>query len=350
MSRFSRARLLAAATGCLLLGLTAGCGGTAGATTNATTVTVYTADGLGDWYTPTFAAFTKKTGIKVQTVEDGSGVVESRVEKEAHNPQADLLITLPPFIQKAAKAGMLTDLSKAAGVNAVPAADRDPKGLWTTVVNNYLCFVYNPKFIAKPNGWNDLLAPKLAGKLQYSTPGQAGDGTAVLVLATHQLGGSSAALQYLKKLQANNKGPSASTGKLQPLVTKGELYVANGDVQMDLALMVNEKAGFDIWFPKNTAGKPETLALPYAAGLVAKAPHGDAGKQLLSYLLSKDAQSTVAKTAFGVPVLTGLPADPALGKLRAVMNGVEVHRPDWNTVLASLDQDVAAYNAATGQA
>ncbi len=159
----------------------------------------------------------------MQIVEDGSGVVESRVEKEAHNPQADLLITLPPFIQKAAKAGVVTDLSTVDGVSAVPAADRDPKGLWTSVVNNYLCFVYNPKYLAKPTGWNDLLSPKLAGKLQYSTPGQAGDGTAVLVLASHQLGGTPAALQYLKKLQTNNnKGrppPPASCSRWSPRVS-----------------------------------------------------------------------------------------------------------------------------------
>lgn len=325
----------------LAVALLAGCGGTAGASQDAKTVTVYTADGLADWYGPTFAAFTKKTGIKVQTVEDGSGVVESRAEKEARNPQADVLVTLPPFIQKAAKAGILTDLPADAR-----AADHDPKGQWTALVDNYLCFVHNPKFVAKPTGWNDLLAPKLAGKLQYSTPGQAGDGTAVLVLASHQLGGTPQALAYLKKLQANNKGPSASTGKLQPLVGKGELWVANGDVQMDLALIANDKLPIEIWFPQNQAGKPETLALPYAAGLITNAPHGDAGKQLLTYLLSKEAQSTVAKTAYGAPVISGLPADPALQKLMA---GVEIYRPDWNVVLSTLDKDIAAYNAATGQ-
>src|SRR6185437_3984254 len=46
-------------------------------------VTVYSADGLHDgspnWYQTEFDAFTKATGIKVQYVEGGSGVVVERI-------------------------------------------------------------------------------------------------------------------------------------------------------------------------------------------------------------------------------------------------------------------------------
>ena len=74
-------------------------------------MTIYSADGLHDgspnWYQTEFDAFTKATGIRVQYVEAGSGVVVDRVEKEKGNPQADVLVTLPPFIQKAAADGML---------------------------------------------------------------------------------------------------------------------------------------------------------------------------------------------------------------------------------------------------
>src|SRR3712207_2739285 len=72
----------------LLLAVIAGCGGTGAASTQgAKTVTVYTADGLADWYKTRFAAFTAKTGIEVQTVEAGSGEVVSRLAKEKSNPQ-----------------------------------------------------------------------------------------------------------------------------------------------------------------------------------------------------------------------------------------------------------------------
>ena len=80
-------------------------------------VTIYSADGLHDgtpnWYQTEFDAFTKATGIKVQYVEGGSGVVVDRVAKEQSNTQADVLVTLPPFIQKAKADGLLQPVTPA---------------------------------------------------------------------------------------------------------------------------------------------------------------------------------------------------------------------------------------------
>ncbi len=86
----------------------------------------------------------------------------------------------------------------------------------------------------------------------------------------HDFGGEKPAMEYLEKLQANNVGPSASTGKLAPKVDKGELLVANGDVQMNYA-QSKSMPNLGIWFPAREGGKPTTFALPYAAGLVTDA-------------------------------------------------------------------------------
>src|SRR5579859_7388746 len=145
-------------------------------------VTIYSADGLHDgtpsWYGNQFDAFTKATGIKVQYVEAGSGGVVERVAKEASNPQADVLVTLPPFIQKAAADGLLQPYTPA-GADQVAAEQKDPKGLYLALVNNYMNFIYDSAVIKEaPKSFADLLDPKFKGKIQYSTPGQAGDGTA----------------------------------------------------------------------------------------------------------------------------------------------------------------------------
>src|SRR5215831_4268133 len=91
-------------------------------------VTIYSADGLHDgspnWYQTQFDAFTKATGIKVQYVEGGSGVVVERVAKEKSNPQADVLVTLPPFIQKAKADGLLQSYTPA-GFDQIATGDKD---------------------------------------------------------------------------------------------------------------------------------------------------------------------------------------------------------------------------------
>ncbi len=341
----SRLKVVAAAAAVATVALTAGCGGTGSSSSGDSALTVYSADGLGSWYKTEFDKFTQKTGVSVNVVEAGSGEVVSRVQKEQSNPQADLLVTLPPFIQKADADGLLAD----SGVSTANIKDGNASadGKYIAIVDNYLSFIRNPSAQPAPATWNDLLDPRFKGKIQYSTPGQAGDGTAVLLLLQHLMGPAQA-LDYLTKLQVNNVGPSSSTGKLQPKVSNGELLVANGDVQMNLASIRDDGSKFDLFFPAMPDGSRTTVALPYFAGVTKGAPHADNAKKLLEFLTSKDTQETVGSGALGVSVRDDVPAPTTQPNPAATMAGVTVWRPDWNAVLTSLDADVAAYQKATG--
>ena len=330
--------------------LLAACGGTGSSGSGgAGTLTVYSADGLGAWYKTQFANFTRETGINVNLVEAGSGEVVSRVEKEQSNPQADLLVTLPPFIQKAEKSGLL----QASGVDTagIEADLVGPGGVYVPIVNNALCFIANPGANPQPASWDDMLKPEFKGKIQYSTPGQAGDGTAVLVLLK-ELMGADGALDYLTRLQVNNVGPSSSTGKLQPKVSNGELLVANGDVQMNLGSIKNDGSKFTIFFPAMPDGSRTTVSLPYVAGVTAGSRRPDDAKKLLTFLLSEEVQTSVSSDALGIPVREDIArstADEGADMTPAsLLKGVRLWVPDWNTVLSELDGDLGAYQKATG--
>src|SRR5579862_8718335 len=148
-------------------------------------VTIYAADGLhdgkGSWFESEFDAFTKATGVKVQYVEAGSGGVVERVAKEKTNPQADVLVTLPPFMQRAEATGLLQPF-KPTAADAIDGGD----GSYQPLVNNFQNFIYNAATLKEPpKSFDDLLDPKFKGKIQYSTPGQAGDGTAVMLQVVH---------------------------------------------------------------------------------------------------------------------------------------------------------------------
>ncbi|HVW94182.1 MAG TPA: 2-aminoethylphosphonate ABC transporter substrate-binding protein [Devosia sp.] len=318
----------------------------------AEVVTVYSADGLHDgtpnWYQTEFDAFTKATGIQVQYVEGGSGVVVDRIEKEASNPQADVVVTLPPFIQKAAADGDLQAYTPA-GADQIPAESKDANGTYYSLVNNYLSFIYNADALkTPPKSFDDLLSPQFKGKIQYSTPGQAGDGTAVMLLVEHAYGSKDAAFDFFKKLQANNVGPSSSTGKLTALVNKGELYVANGDLQMNTSQMA-DNPNIKIFFPAGPDGTASTIPLPYVIGLVKGAPHADNAKKFIDFMLSKDAQSSITSVALGLPARSDVTPDDEHGKaLQQAMSGVKVWTPDWSAVLKDLAADTAKWHEATG--
>ncbi|MFG3140683.1 2-aminoethylphosphonate ABC transporter substrate-binding protein [Streptomyces sp. NPDC048211] len=344
---------IAAVTGALALATTlTACGGSSDAS-DAKVVTVYSADGLkgenGDgWYDKVFKDFEKKTGIEVKYVEGGSGEMVQRAVREKTNTQADVLVTLPPFIQQADSKGLL-QAYEPAGSDRVDSADKAADAMWTSVVNNYFGFVHNTKELtAPPATWEELLDGKYEEKVQYSTPGVAGDGTAVLIKAMHDFGGKEPAMAYLKKLQANNVGPSASTGKLAPKVDKGELLAANGDVQMNYA-QSKDMPHLGIWFPAKAGARPTTFALPYAAGLVSKAPHSANGKKLLDFMLTEQAQKDVSAVGGGFAARNDIEATDANAvALKKLMDGVEVFEPDWPDIAANLDAYVDAWKSATG--
>lgn len=165
------------AAGAIALALAASlsaCGGSSAAS-DAKVVTVYSADGLkgenGDgWYDKVFKDFEKKTGIKVKYVEGGSGEMVQRAVREKTNTQADVLITLPPFIQQADSKGLL-QAYEPAGSGQVASADKASDSKWTSVVNNYFGFIHNTKELKTPPAtWEELLDGKYKEKVQYSTP------------------------------------------------------------------------------------------------------------------------------------------------------------------------------------
>lgn len=348
---------LLAALVTLAVSFSAGCATQGG----GRTLTVYSASGLADWYGPQFERFTKETGVKVTLFEAGSGELVSRVNSrtvwegldgEQSVPPADLLVTLPPFIQKAAKAGILQPTGvDTAGISTEVT---DPGGLFVPIVNTALCFIANPAVNPQPVTWDDLLRPDLKGKLQYSTPGEAGDGTAVLLLLQHLMG-KQAALDYLARLQANNVGPSSSTSKLQPKVDSGEILVANGDVQMNLASIRNGGSRFSIFFPAMGDNTRTTVSLPYLAAMPAASEAAEDAKKLLTFLLSEQAQRDVVTQASGIPVRESVAKESAEASAaggettaEALLTGVRLWVPDWNAVLAELTGDLEAYQKATG--
>ncbi|MFD3483375.1 2-aminoethylphosphonate ABC transporter substrate-binding protein [Streptomyces sp. NPDC058665] len=344
--------LTAVAGSLVLTASLAGCGGGSGASEEKV-VTVYSADGLkgvadDGWYDKVFAEFEKETGIKVKYQEAGSGEMVDRALREKDKPRADLLIALPPYIQHAERKGLLASYDPK-GSDKVHGSVKSSDDRWTSIVNNYFGFIYNKKELTDPpTTWEELLDTKYKDKIQYSTPGVAGDGTGLLIKAMQDFGGEAPAMDYLRKLEENNVGPTPSTFKLAAKVDKGEILVANGDVQTNFA-QSKSMSNLAIWFPAKEGGKPTTFAMYYGAGLVDGAPHSANGKKLLDYLLTEKAQKQVSGIGGGFPARTDVrPTDENAIELARVIDGVSLFEPNWQRIEPSLDGYVDSWKEATG--
>lgn len=145
-----------------------------------------------------------------------------------------------------------------------------------------------------------------------------------MLLVNHVFGSKDAGFGFMQKLQSNNRGPSSSTGKLTALVNKGELWVVNGDMQMNFSQMA-QNPNIKIFWPTCQDGKRTTFSLPYYVALVHGAPHAEAGKKLISFLLSKKAQTDISSIAKGLPSRTDVhPTDENYKKLHSMLEGVTV--------------------------
>ncbi|MCP3381287.1 extracellular solute-binding protein [Bradyrhizobium sp. CCGUVB4N] len=239
--------------------------------------------------------FAKATGIKVDVVSTGSGVLVRRITSEAANPQGDVIWGVSATILRLASPYLQAYPAK--DREAVPAQFRDPKDLWLGTNIQVVVIGENTKAIDKdtgPKSWADLLDPKLKGKLAFTDPSNSGFSYAAATLLLSQWGEGDAAWTKMGQLLANAKVLNRSTQ-----VFEG---VGSGEYPLGITL---EYAGF-LWAhngaPVNVVYPAEgTHAVVEGAAILKGGPNAEAAKQLIDYLASKDVQEMLLKATFRRP-------------------------------------------------
>ena len=310
-------------------------------------VTLYSVNGLHggntNWLGVLLPDFTDKTGINVRYVEDHSRNIVDLLNREKGHARADVVITLPPFIHMAAQGGLLEYYKPVAADHLAPI---DDKFMYNVLIKNYPNIIYNKSMLKPPVAYTDLLASNFVHKVQYSKPGWSGAGTALLLQVFHAFGGKKGGLEFLRKLQANCLYPCDHTSGLEVMVNNGELLVANGDVQTNVAQCV-DNPNIQILFPAAPDGKKYVFEFSYYVSLAKGAPNDANGRALIEYLLGKEAQKKVSLIAQGLPAHNDIvPNDEKFARLTAMLEDVELWKPDWNRIASVLDEDVAAYDKA----
>jgi len=249
------------------------------------------------------ALYKKLTGVTVPPDPKGSSVAMAALEKEREAPQADTSYYSGAIGFQAAEKG-LHEPYKPAGWEKIPAALKDPNGLWWTVHTSAIAFVVNTKALGGapvPRSWQDLLKPVYKGKIAYDDPTWGGTSYTLIYGLNSLMGGNEKdfkpGLAYLKKLDANvSSYPRES--------------IYNGVLRGEVPIWINADGnGYKM---KNVDGGPVevvipsegTFTMPLVMGLVKGAPHKAEARKYLDWLLTAPAQGEFAKAYF-LPVLPG---------------------------------------------
>ena len=165
--------------------------------------------------------------------------------------------------------------------SAYPDQFKDPEGYWTTLHNNYYVVGYNSKLVGAkdaPKDWHDLVHPKWKGKIGMDQEEYE------WYAATMEYWGLEKAQKFHRALARQGIHWRKGHTLISQLIVAGEFPL--GIVYAHRAESM-KKAGAPIELVKTS--DPVFVALS-PAGVAAKAPHPNAAKLLLDFLLSKEAQ------------------------------------------------------------
>jgi iron(III) transport system substrate-binding protein len=263
-----------------------------------------------------FGAFTKETGIQVETVSTGSGVLMKRIQAEKDNPQGDIIWGVSRSLLQTNKAYFAP--YKSSEILAIPPEFLDPDNLWTGTNVHLLVVTQNTKLIPEgqgPKTWADLLDPKYKGKISFTDPANSGSAYTNATLLIDHWGGGDAGWAKLRELFANTKILNRSTQVFQG--------VGTGEYALGISL---EYAG-DLWASngapvKNIYPADGTLALMEGVAIIKGDRNPEAAKKFVDYINRKDICELMLKATFRRPArqdldLSKLPGGmPALSSLK----------------------------------
>jgi iron(III) transport system substrate-binding protein len=298
-------------------------------------VTWYTNQILDQFARPVAAAFEKKYGVKVAPVRANNAEITLRVMNEATagHIAADVVDGTAAGTALKKKDLILKWLPDRAG--AYPAQYVDPNGYWISPNIYVLTPGFNTNLVpkgAEPKTWDDLLDPKWKGRMAWSAP-PASYLVPEFIGMVIQEYGEEKGRAYLRKLAKQNiaaLGVSARTVLDQ--VIAGE-YAIGLQIFNHQAPISAAKGAPVAWIPM----KPKVLTVLSVMSVVNGAPHPNAGKLLVDYLISEEGQKLWRDAGY-------IPTDPNVKTKDPKL------RPDGGAVDAvymtpeEIDEKIAAWS------
>ena len=205
----------------------------------------------------------------------------------------------------------------------LPNYYKDKEGLWSAYAVSYLTAGYNTDLVKQaeaPKTWDDLTNPKWKGK----TVGD--DYNIELLSAMIDVWGKEKAVAFWKKIAANNAVMVQGRSNQTKLLAAGEYSLGIGLHAHEI--ITQRKSGAPVTWINSLNPMP---ALIQAIGLYKDAPHPNAAKLFIDWLLSPDGQKVF--TARG-----RIPSRPGSATAAVLASGVQIVPVD--TVMAAKEKDL----------
>lgn len=262
---------------------------------------------------PLFKAFTKKTGIKVNTIFAKKGLIE-RISAEGRNSPADILLTVDiGRLTAAVSADITQPVTSDTLSKNIPANYRDQEGHWFGLTRRSRV-VYASRKRVKQDAitYEELADPKWRGKICIRNGQHVYNVALIASMIAHN--GEVKTKEWLKGLKANlGRKPAGNDRGQVKSVFSGECDLAIGNTYYMAQMMLNDKkpeqkewaASVKILFP-NTQGRGSHINISGVV-LAKNAPHKENAIKLMEFLSGDDAQKIYASVNHEYPAKEGVP-------------------------------------------
>ncbi len=250
---------------------------------------------------PAMEAFTKKTGIKINTFGGNDQELFERLRAEAERTRADVLITVDAGnLWNAARHGLLAKVDFPALAANIPANLRDPEGRWVGLTVRARTIMYNIARVTpgELSTYEALGDPKWKGRLCLRTSSYIYNQS--LLAAWIKRSGEAKVEQIVRGWVANNPILINGDTKILEAIAAGQCDVGITNTYY-LARLLNKDPKFPVapfWADQQGAGTHVNIS---GAGVTAHARNRENAVRLIEFLSSTEAQNLFADSNFEYP-------------------------------------------------
>lgn len=263
--------------------------------------------------------FEGATGITVRLVPDteetkSTGLV-SRLIAEKERPQADVFWSGDPVRAALLKARGVSAAYRSPRATGLPARFSDPEGHWTGFSARARVLLVNRDLVPagqEPRSVLDLAGPRFHGRACLANP--LFGTTSMHAAALFATLGAARARGFFDRFLAAGGRVLSSNGEVRRRVADGEFAVGLCDSDDANVARLDGKP-VDVVYPDGEGDGMGALLIPSCAVLIAHAPHAEAGRRFIDFLLAPETEQALAAGEGaqiplrpGVPVPAGLPA------------------------------------------